>query len=65
MLRKICQFVFGLCVFAGFMFMIGTAGASDCEVITFSQSIKQSIIALVLMAVGCFGLKLSDYEYID
>lgn len=64
MLRKICHFVFGLCVFAGFIFLIGTAGASDCELITFSQILKQSVIALVLMLVGIFGLKLTDYEYI-
>lgn len=65
MLRKIYHFVFGLCMVAGFIYMIGTAGASDCELITFSQIIKQIVISLALTIIGFCGLKLSDWEYID
>lgn len=65
MLRKICHWIFGLCMFAGFIVMVGTAGASDCELITFSQIVKQTVIALVLMLVGFYGLKFTDWEYID
>lgn len=65
MLRKICHWIFGLCMSAGFIFMLGTAGASDCDLITFSQIVKQGIIALVLMLVGFYGLKFTDWEYID
>lgn len=64
MLKKICHGVFGLCAFAGFMFMVGTAGASDCNMIDFTQVVIQGLIALALMLIGFIGLKLSDYEYI-
>ena len=65
MLRKICHFVFGLCMFAGFMFMVGTVGASDLNSIDLNTLLKQTVISLFFMVVGFFGLKLSDWEYID
>ena len=60
MLRKICHCFFGLCMFVGFMFLLGTAGASDCDQITFDQIVKQGVIALVIMLVGFYGFKLTD-----
>lgn len=65
MLKKFCHWIFGLCAFAGFIFMIGTAGASDCNSIDFRQIVIQSLIALALILIGYIGLKLSDWEYID
>ena len=65
MLRKVCHWIFGLCMFAGFIVMVGTAGASDLELIDWNTILKQSVISLVLMFVGYIGLRLSDCEYID
>lgn len=45
--RKICAIV----ALIGFLLMYGTAGASDLDVIPFSQIIWQMIIGMVL----CFG----------
>lgn len=64
MLKKFRHWFFGVCTFAGFVVMIGTAGASDCNSIDFNRIIMQSIIASVLMLVGFIGLKLSDQERI-
>ena len=65
MLRKVLHKVFGLCGFAGFMLAVGTAGSSDCELISISQMTIQCGIAVVLMLICYFGLKLTDYEYVD
>lgn len=65
MLKKFCHWLFGLCMLAGFIFMIGTAGASDCNLIDFRQIVIQSLIALALVIIGFIGLTLSDWEYID
>lgn len=65
MLKKVCHWIFGLCMLAGFIIMIGTAGASDCNAIDFRQTVIQSLIALALIFIGLIGLKLSDCEYID
>ena len=65
MLKKVFQWIFGLCMFAGFVVMIGTAGSSDSGSIDFNQIMIQTAIALVLILVGFIGLKLSDWQYID
>ena len=65
MLRKIINVFFISCMFAGFIFMIGTAGASDLNMIDFEKIFIQASIALILMLVGFLGLKLSGWEYID
>ena len=64
MLKSLDIGFFGVCTFAGFVVMIGTAGASDCNSIDFNRIIIQSIIASVLMLVGFIGLKLSNRECI-
>ena len=65
MLKKISHKLFGLCGFAGFMLAVGTAGSSDCELISLSQMTIQCSIAVVLMLICYFGLKLTGYEYVD
>ena len=65
MLKKVCNWFFGLCTFAGFVVMIGTAGASDLNTIDFETSLIQSGIAIALILFGFVGLKLSGWEYID
>ena len=65
MLKKVCHLVFGLCMVAGFILMIGTTGSSDLNLIDWNTIVKQSVISVVLMLVGYFGLKFTDWEYID
>lgn len=64
MLRKIYQGLFISSVLAGFILMIGTVGASDLNIIDFEKIFVQASIALLLILVGFFGLKLSGFEYI-
>lgn len=65
MLKKVCHWIFGLCGFAGFMLGLGTAGASDCNLIDLNQITIRTGIAIALMIISYIGLKLSDYEYVD
>ena len=65
MLKKVFHWIFGLCMFIGFVLMVGTAGSSDLNLIDWDTILKQSLIALILMTVGFIGLKLSGWEYID
>ena len=44
----------------GFVLAIGTIGAADMEIISFSQILLQSLIASVCVGVACFGLNLEE-----
>lgn len=63
MLKKVCHWFFGLCMFAGFVVMLGTFGSSDLNLIDFETILVQSGIALALILFGFIGLKLSAWEY--
>lgn len=65
MLKKVSQTLFYLCGFAGFMLGLGTAGSSDCNLIDTYQITVRVGIAITLMLICYFGLKLSDCEYVD
>lgn len=65
MLKKVCNWFFGLCTLVGFVVMVGTAGASDLNTIDFETILVQGGIALALILIGFVGLKLSGWEYID
>lgn len=65
MLKKVFHWIFGLCMFAGFVVMVGTAGSSDLNTIDFKTALVYSLIGLALMFIGFVGLKLSEWEYID
>lgn len=54
--------IFGLCLFIGFFILIGTAGSSDIETISFEQMIIQGVIGLVFLIGGFFGLKEIGWE---
>lgn len=65
MLKKVFHWIFGLCMFAGFVVMVGTVGSSDLNTIDFKTALVYSLIGLALMFIGFVGLKLSGWEYID
>ena len=65
MLKKIYQGLFISSMLAGFILMIGTAGASDLNMVDFEKIFLQASIAMLLILVGFFGLKVSGFEYID
>ena len=64
MLKKVCSKIFGVCALLGFVVMLGTAGASDLDTLSFEKIVIQSALGLVLMVVGFIGLRLSDCKYI-
>lgn len=44
----------------GFILAIGTIGAADQEVISFTRMAVQSLIAGALVGIACFGLNLEE-----
>lgn len=40
----------------GVLILIGTAGASDANSISFSQIVLQILVSFAFIALGCFGL---------
>lgn len=52
--RKIKRWIALVISFAGFMLMLGTAGASDLNAIPLSQIIIQSLIGLLMWVGGAW-----------
>ena len=52
-------FFFGSMLIVGFLLLLGAAGASDAEAITFEKAIIYSLIGLLAMIGGSIGLRFS------
>lgn len=63
-MKKVIRFICGLMLVGGFIFLLGTVGSNDINQITYEQFCIQSNIAIVVILVGFFGLKLSGWEHI-
>lgn len=63
MVKKVLHKIFGLLVLAGIVFMLGTAGSSDLELIGFEELVVQSCKGLIIMLVGISGLWLSGFRF--
>ena len=64
-MKKLIHIVFGLILLAGFIVLLGTAGTSDVETVTFGFVASRCLISLVLMSLGFFGLKFTGCKYIN
>lgn len=58
--RKILGIVSSTFLLVGFAIMLGTAGASDCNIIPFWRIVVQSLIGLAIFASGFLGYWLLD-----
>lgn len=54
------RIIYMIIAIIGFILAIGTIGAADMEIISFSQILLQSLIASVCVGVACFGLNLEE-----
>lgn len=63
MIKKLIIKILQLQMLAGFILMVGTAGSSDLNLISWSQIVTQSLISLGLMGLGFVGIKLEEYFY--
>lgn len=54
-MKKIIRNIAYFICFAGFVLMLGTAGASDLNIITFKQIVIRGIISIAMLVIG-FGL---------
>lgn len=59
---KIKNIVYGMCLITGFMLIVGTIGAIDCDTIGFTTGIIQSAIGLLLSVFGSVMLKINGCE---
>ena len=52
--------IYGILMLAGLLYLLGTAGASDAEIITVKQLDIQLTISILLLFVGGFGYNLEE-----
>lgn len=65
MSRKILIKIFGLLMVAGFLFILGTVGSSDLNLIDFKTILVRCGIGLLLFVIGYTGLKVTNWEYLN
>ena len=63
--RKILVKLFGLLMVAGFLFILGTVGSSDLNLIDFKTILVRCGIGLLLCVIAYIGLKVTNWEYLD
>ena len=54
--KKVLFYLFSVMVFMGFFGLAGTAGAIDCEEISFGRSIIQYAFSISFLIAGAFGV---------
>lgn len=60
MFKKILKTLFGLSIGAGFLILLGTAGASDFSGIGLATILVQGVIGTALIWIGFIGLKVTN-----
>ena len=53
--EKVLFYLFSAMIFMGFFGLIGTAGAIDCEDISFCRAIIQYAVSMSLLIAGAIG----------
>ena len=61
---KLLERLSGLTMLAGFMVLLGAAGASDNNTMEFTSIIIWSLVGVVLMLSGFVGLKATGSKYV-
>lgn len=62
MLDRLIYYFLVICLFVGFLIVIGSAGASDLETIGLTDLIIRGSIGVVLMIIGAVGLVKGGYD---
>lgn len=65
MLRKICHWFFGLCIFGGVLIILGAVGASDLNEISGIEMLKRGIFGLLVIGFNFIGLRASGWRYVE
>lgn len=60
--RKVLFCLFSISIFVGFFGLVGTAGAIDCEEISFSRAIIQYAVSISLLIAGAIGANKFNME---
>lgn len=64
MRKRFLHKVFGLCMLGGFVTILGTAGASDLNLIDVNTLLVRGCIGVGLLLIGYVGLKATNWKYI-
>lgn len=62
-MKKLIKVVSGWIVFFGFVFLIGSAGASDLEVINAIEFMIRGVVGMLMILIGLIGLKIGGYRF--
>lgn len=62
-MKKLIKVVSGWIVFFGFVYLIGSAGASDLEIINVTEFMIRGVIGLLIVFIGLIGLKIGGYRF--
>lgn len=60
--RKVLFHLFSIFILIGFFGLVGTAGAIDCEEISFSRAIIQYAVSISLLIAGAIGANKFNME---
>lgn len=56
--RKMKKRIFAILMIVGFVFLLGTVGAADCEQISLTELLIRSIAGFILIGGGYIGLSM-------
>ena len=56
--RKMKKRIFAILMIVGFVFLLGTVGAADCEQISLTELLIKSIAGFILIGGGYIGLSM-------
>lgn len=64
MLRKVCHWIFGLCIFGGVLIILGALGASDLNEISGIEMFTRGIFGFLVIGLNYIGLRATGWRYI-
>lgn len=65
MLKKIIQWMLGLCILIGIIIVIGALGDSDLNKIGVAELVKRGLTGSGLVLISYIILRLTGWDYID
>lgn len=54
------RYIYIFLIIVGFIYLVGTVGAADQELISITRLVIQSLVSIVCMSIGGFGIYLEE-----
>ena len=65
MIKKVCHWIFGLCMVAGLILAVGVTDTSGLNDMEWINKIYLGILAIALMFIGVIGLRSSGWKHLN